>query len=142
MVQEIFFDNDKDQKTKRTVTITKGTRDNNGHKVKRQSISQEKGGETKQFCCKENVWLRATPRLKSGIAAQSARLRRRKNGREEPLCVRGQGRRLRGATPRPRSGAAGRRHPALEVRGGWEETPASEVRGGRENPPRARGQGQ
>ena len=56
VLQEIFFDNDKDQKTKRTVTVTKGTRDNNGHKVKRQSISQEKGAETKQFCCKENVY--------------------------------------------------------------------------------------
>ena len=44
------------KKTKRTVTVTKGTRDNNGHKVKRQSISQEKGAETKQFCCKENVY--------------------------------------------------------------------------------------
>ena len=56
VVQEISFVSDKDQKTKRTVTITKGTRDDDGHKVRRQSISQEKGGETKQFCHKENVY--------------------------------------------------------------------------------------
>ena len=40
MVQEISFNNDKDQKTKSTTTVTKGTRDNNGHKVRRQSISK------------------------------------------------------------------------------------------------------
>ena len=56
MVQEVSFNNDKDQKTKCTVTITKGTRDNDGHKVRRQSISQEKGGETREFCHKENVY--------------------------------------------------------------------------------------
>ena len=53
----------------------------------------------------------------------------RGGGREELPSVRGQWR-LGGDTPRPRSGAAaGRRHPA------------SEVRGGREKPPRAPGQG-
>ena len=58
-----------------------------------------------------------TPRPKSGVVAESARLRRRRNGGEEPPKsevrgssreelprVQGQGRRPRGATPRPRSG--------------------------------------
>ena len=66
---------------------------------------------------------------KSGTAAQSARLQWRRNGQEEPPRVRGQGWWPRGATLRPKSVAAGRRHPA------------SEVRGGREKPPCTRGQG-
>ena len=45
----------RDQKTKRTATVTKGTRGNVSHKVRRQSISR-KGKETKQFCPKENVY--------------------------------------------------------------------------------------
>ena len=58
-------------------------------------------------------------RLRSGAAAESARLRWRRNGREElPKSevrgggreelprVRGQGQRPRGATPRPRPGVA------------------------------------
>ena len=49
-------------------------------------------------------------------------------GLEETPCVRGQGR-LGGATPCQRPVVAGRRHPASEVRVGWEK------------PPRARGQG-
>ena len=110
---------------------------------------------------------RATPRLTSGTAAQSARWRQCRDGwrshrvsevraaarrsypaykasggQEETPHVRGQGggreelRSIRGQwwpggdTPCPRSGAAGRRHPA------------SEVRGGREKPLRARGQWQ
>ena len=52
MVQEISFRNDRDQKTKRTVTITKGTRDNNGHKIRRQSISQERGARLSSFVIK------------------------------------------------------------------------------------------
>ena len=43
MVQETSFGNDRDQKTKRTATITKGTRGNVSHKVRRQSVSQERG---------------------------------------------------------------------------------------------------
>ena len=43
MVQEVSFDNDKDQKTKCTAAVTKGTGINNGHKVRRQSISQGRG---------------------------------------------------------------------------------------------------
>ena len=47
-----------------------------------------------------------TPRPRSGAAAESARLRWCRNGREELLHVRGQEWQLRGANPRPRSGAA------------------------------------
>ena len=49
MVQEVSFDNDKDQKTKHTVTVTKGTRGDDGHKVRRQSISQERGSRLSSF---------------------------------------------------------------------------------------------
>ena len=45
-----------------------------------------------------------TPRLRSGAAAESARLQRRRNSREQPPGTRGQGRQPGGATPRPRSG--------------------------------------
>ena len=51
-VQEVSFDYDKDQKTKCTVTITKGTRDDDGHKVRRQSISQERGSRLNNFVIK------------------------------------------------------------------------------------------
>ena len=43
MVQETSFGNDRDQKTKLTATATKGTRGNVSDKVRRQSISQERG---------------------------------------------------------------------------------------------------
>ena len=46
------------------------------------------------------------PRPRSGAAAESARLRQRRNGGEELPCVRGQGGWLRGTTPCRRSGAA------------------------------------
>ena len=63
-----------------------------------------------------------TPHPRSGAAAESARLRRGRNGREELPLVQGQGRRLGGATPRPRSGAAARRsYPASEAGGGGGE---------------------
>ena len=52
MVQEVSFINDKDQKTKHTVTVTKGTRDGDGHKVRRQSISQERGSRLSSFVIK------------------------------------------------------------------------------------------
>ena len=45
----------------------------------------------------------------------------RGDNRKELPCIRGQGRRPRGATPCPRPGAAGRRHPRSEVRGGGQE---------------------
>ena len=41
--------NDKDQKTKGIETVTKGTRDDDGHKVRRQSISQERGSRLSSF---------------------------------------------------------------------------------------------
>ena len=43
---------DKDQKTKHTVTVTKGTRGDDGHKVRRQSISQERGSRLSSFAIK------------------------------------------------------------------------------------------
>ena len=49
-----------------------------------------------------------TPRPRSGAAAESTRLQWRRNGREELLCVRGQGVQLRGDTQRSRSGVATR----------------------------------
>ena len=51
-------------------------------------------------------------------------------GREETPCIRGQGRRPGGDTPRPQSGAAAER-----------SCPTSEASGLQEKPPRARGQG-
>ena len=65
-----------------------------------------------------------TPRLRSGAADKSARLRRRRTDREETPRVRGQGWRPGGDTPHPRSGAARRSHLAPEARGaGREEQP-------------------
>ena len=52
MVQEVSFDSVKDQKTKCTATVTKGTGINNGHKVRRQSISQERGLRLSSFVIK------------------------------------------------------------------------------------------
>ena len=49
-----------------------------------------------------------TPRPRSGAAAESARLRRHRNGPEELPSVRGQGGRPRGATQHPTSGVATR----------------------------------
>ena len=74
-----------------------------------------------------------TPRPRSGAAAESARLRRCRNGGED--------------YSRPRSGAAAERsYPASEVRGGGrEELPhvrMPKARGsGREEQPHTRGQG-
>ena len=64
-----------------------------------------------------------TPRLRSGAAAESARLRKRSNGREELPHVRGQGQ-LPGVPGCDSPGAAERSYPTSEVRGGsWEELP-------------------
>ena len=52
MVQEVSYDYDKDQKTKRITTVTKGTRDDDGPKVRRQSISQERGSRLSSFVIK------------------------------------------------------------------------------------------
>ena len=76
-----------------------------------------------------------TPRLRSGAAAEGARLWWRRNGgehlpksevrggsREELPHVRGQVRRLRGDTPRTRSGAAaGRSYPMPQAKGSGRE---------------------
>ena len=80
----------------------------------------------------EGLWQRGvTPYQRSGAASQSAKRRRRSKGGEELRHVGGQGRRPRGATPRPRPGAAaGRSFPVSEARGGGrEELPQPEVRG-------------
>ena len=50
-----------------------------------------------------------TPCPRSEAAAESTRLRRRRNGREELPRVRGQGALPRGVTPHPRSGLVGGR---------------------------------
>ena len=57
-----------------------------------------------------------TPHPRSGAAAESARLRRGRNGREELPLVQGQGRRLGGATPRPRSGAVAEKNTKITWR--------------------------
>ena len=66
-----------------------------------------------------------TPRSRSGAAAESTRLRQRRNGREELPRIRGQRGRLGGDTPRPKPEARG---------GGWEELPHAPT-------PEARGSG-
>ena len=95
-------------------------------------------------------------RLTSGREAESARLRRHRNGREELPLFGGQGPAARRSPATEVRGGDERRYPASEVRV-WEERatsllrsggaadlcfPTSEVRwGGREELPRVRGQG-
>ena len=79
-----------------------------------------------------------TPRPRSGAVAKSARLRQHRNGREELPHVRGCG---------WGGGAAERRYPVSEVRGGGREEIPHALKpqargGGREKLPHARGQGQ
>ena len=50
-----------------------------------------------------------TLRPRSGAVAESARLRRRRNGQEELPRVQGQGQQPGGATPRPKPGEAAER---------------------------------
>ena len=58
----------------------------------------------------EGRWPRGViPRLRSEAAAESARLRQHRSNWEELPHVQGQGRRLAGATPSPRSGAVTKR---------------------------------
>ena len=52
MVQEVSFGNDKDQKTKCTALSPREQGINNGHKVRRQSISQERGLRLSSFVIK------------------------------------------------------------------------------------------
>ena len=62
MVQETSFGNDRDQKTKGTATVTKGTRGNVSHKVRTQSISQERGTRLNSFVLKR-MFTKGDPRL-------------------------------------------------------------------------------
>ena len=56
------------------------------------------------------AWLRGvTPRLRSGVVAESDRLRWCRSGQEELPHAGGQGQQLGGATPPPRSGAVAER---------------------------------
>ena len=75
-----------------------------------------------------------TPRPRSGAAAESTRLQRRRNGREELPRVRSQGGQPRGDTQCPRSGAAARGVTSRPRSGRWP--------GGDTPPPKTRGQGQ
>ena len=68
MVQEISFSNDRDQKTKRTATVTKGTRGNNSHKVRRQSISPERGARLSIFVVKR-MFTKGDPSLPHTMAS-------------------------------------------------------------------------
>ena len=58
-----FFDNDKDQKTKHTATVIKGTEINKGHKVRRQSISQERGSWLSGFVVRR-MFTERNPRMR------------------------------------------------------------------------------
>ena len=86
-----------------------------------------------------------TPCPRSGAAAESTRLRRHRNSREELPRVRGQGERPRGDTPRPRSGVATRGvtpHPRSGVAAGrsYPTPPRPKARGsGREEQPHLQG---
>ena len=76
-------------------------------------------------------WLReATPRPRSGAAAESARLQQPRSSQKELPQVRGQEQWPRGAIPCLRPGVASRRsYPTPEVRdGGREEQPQAQER--------------
>ena len=67
--------------------------------------TSEVRGRSREHPTPERRWPRGvTPCPRSGAAAESARLRWRRNGQEELPHVRGQGPWLGGATPPPRSG--------------------------------------
>ena len=98
-------------------------------------MSEVRGRAGRTPCLKGSKQPRGViPRPRSGAAAKSTRLRRRRNGPEELSCVRGQGWRREEL---PRVGGQGRQpegdtpHPKPKARGG-----------GREEKPHARGQGQ
>ena len=92
-------------------------------------MSEVRGKSWEDPMC-EGQWPRGvTPHLRS----ESARLQWCRNSLEEPRRVRGQGRWLRGATPRPTPGAtAERSHPASNARvSGQEEPPSARSQGWR-----------
>ena len=109
-------------------------------------MSEVRGRAGRTPCLKGSKQPRGViPRPRSGAAAKSTRLRRRRNGREELSCVRGQGRRREEL---PHVGGQGRQpegdtpRPKPKARGGkWEELPRApkpEARGsGREELPHA-----
>ena len=81
MVQEVSYDNDKVQKSKGTATVTKGTRDNNGHKVRRQSITQERGSRLSSFVVKR-MFTRGDPspsHTMTSVPGSSVLLRLKRN---------------------------------------------------------------
>ena len=71
MVQETSFGNDRDQKTKRTATVTKGTRGNVSHKVRTQSMSQERGTRLSSFVLKR-MFIKGDPSLPHTMTSVSA----------------------------------------------------------------------
>ena len=110
--------------------------------AERSYPTSEVRGRSQEDTTPEGRWPRGvTPHPRSGAVAKSARLRWRRNGREELPCVqgwgggqeelpdvRGQGQWPGGATPRLRSGeAAGRSYPTPTG-------PRPEVAAGRTNP--------
>ena len=80
---------------------------------------RSQGQKSREDPMPEGQWPRGvTPSPRSGAAAESARLRWRRNCREELPCVPGQRRRLGGDTLHLRPGAAAERsHPMSEARG-------------------------
>ena len=74
---------------------------------------------------------RVTPHPSSGVAGESARLRRRRNGRKELPHVRGQGWQPRGATPCLRSGPAAESARLRQRRSSREKLPLTRLQGRR-----------
>ena len=68
VVQETSFGNDRDQKTKLTATVTKGTRGNVSSKVRRQSISQERGARLSNFV-KKRMFTKGDQRLNNTMTS-------------------------------------------------------------------------
>ena len=84
-------------------------------------LSEVRGGGREELPCVRGQWQ---------LGGDTLHPRFKGSGQEELHCVRGQGWWLKGATLRPTSVVAGRRHPASKVRGS-----------GREGLHRVRGQG-
>ena len=86
-------------------------------------------GRSREDPMPEGWWPRGvTPRTRSGAVAESARLQRRRNGREELPRIGSQEGRPRGATPGSKVRGGSREElphaPTPEVRGGsWEDQP-------------------
>ena len=122
-----------ERRMQRDVMQTETTEDLNGYNDIRQNIRQNVTLDKRDTLRPRG----ATPHPRSGAAAESVRLRRRRNGWEELPHVWSQGRQLGGATPRPRSsgcpGAGGPRGASPRLRSDSEEAavrryPSSKVR--------------